>query len=112
MQEVHIGRNCVSLFTLSAVLEAASGKTELLRIILVKLYRVVIPGFHIAFKSLLWSIVTETDFFFFNPTGKCSSSYGTSRSLKFVSINFTVSEGRTFSLFFFGSLFPTQSHIC
>lgn len=70
----------VSLFTLSTMLEAADGKSELLRIILVKLYEVVIPRSHIALKYLLWSILTETDFFFFNPAGKCCSSYGTSRS--------------------------------
>lgn len=64
MQEVHIRRNCVSLFTLPAVLEVANGKTELLRIILVKLYKVVSPRFHTTLKSLLWSILTETDFFF------------------------------------------------
>lgn len=51
------------MFTLSSLLEVAYGKIELLRLILVKLYKVVTPRFRIALKSLLWSVLTETDFF-------------------------------------------------
>lgn len=82
---------CGSLFTLASVLAISYGKTESLRIILVKLERVITPRFCVKLKSLLWSVLTETDIPPLNLAGKCRSSYGTNRSLVFVTIDFIAS---------------------